>query len=121
MDNLSQIRLSYYYVAFIDILGFSNMVETDCNGPPNKVSLLPKLITLHKTVSKNKDQAEGSSVMQFSDSIVLAHPLLHNEFPKFASWVAKFQHSLFLEGVLSVEAYHMESIINMRVSCSARH
>lgn len=92
--------LTYHYIAFIDILGFSAMVHADCNGPSDSVTFLPRLLQLHNAVADDSADTQGFSVTQFSDSIVLSHPLSRDSFPRFVTWVGKFQYLLFLQGVL---------------------
>ena len=99
--NLSERpRLEYYFVTFIDILGFSNMVEKDCNGPPDNVYFLPKLIDLYESMQKNRNDAGGLSFTQFSDSIVLSQRYSAEGFRDFAEQVISFQHTLLIQGVL---------------------
>lgn len=92
--------LAYHFVTFIDILGFSAMVETDCNGPPDGVYFLPKLLALYESVQRNRNDRSGLSLTQFSDSIVLAQPYSPGGFGDFARQIIIFQHSLLTQGVL---------------------
>lgn len=93
-------RLKYYFVAFIDILGFSRMVRKDCDGPPTSIFFLPKLFDMYQSILPKEGTNESISVTQFSDSVVLSQLYAKNSFNDFANNVINFQHSLLIHGVL---------------------
>ena len=92
--------LTYHFVAFVDILGFSQMVEKDCSGPPTGILYLPKLLDLYESISNSEGVRRGISITQFSDSIVLSKQFSQDGFRVFAENVISFQHSLLINGVL---------------------
>lgn len=95
--------LSLHYLAFIDILGFSEMVETDCAAPPDADTLnLNKLFETHSTTKKALGELDGYNLTQFSDSIVLSRSFSHNieDFRQFLGIVSKYQADLLENGLL---------------------
>ncbi|MFS2125851.1 hypothetical protein [Pseudomonas sp. Pseusp97] len=95
--------LTLHYLAFIDILGFSEMVEMDCSAPPDADTFnLNKLYETHSTTKKALGELEGYSLTQFSDSIVLSRSFSHNidDLRQFLSIVAKYQADLLSSGLL---------------------
>jgi hypothetical protein len=93
-------NLSYHYVAFIDLLGFSAMVEADCNGPTNNIRYFPKLFDIHKTITTLTGMIPGSSLTQFSDCIVIAVPFGLQPFSEALGLIARYQFLLLQEGIL---------------------
>jgi hypothetical protein len=93
--------LTYHFVAFIDILGFSDMVEQDCNGPSTDAVFLPKLLEVHKKAFSYASKCAGAKVTQFSDSIILALPYAADDFAAVVDHVALLQQSLLQDGILS--------------------
>ena len=94
------ITLAYKYVAFLDLLGFTAMVKSDCNGPNDKIRYLPKLLKIHKSITHHAKPLSDSLLTQFSDSIVLAFPFGQQPFSDAACLIAKYQYSLLQEGIL---------------------
>jgi len=92
---------TYHYVAFLDILGFSEMVAHDCNGPSAKAVYLPILLRAHKTAFEQALRFTGAKVTQFSDSILLAHPYDRDKFTDVVENVANLQRTLLEDGILS--------------------
>jgi len=93
--------LGYHYVAFLDILGFSGMVERDCSGPTKDAVYLPKLLGVHKAAFEYASKFAGAKVTQFSDSIILALPYSADEFAGVVDHVAILQQTLLQDGILS--------------------
>ncbi|WP_404357043.1 hypothetical protein [Methylotuvimicrobium sp. KM1] len=93
--------LTYHYVAFIDILGFSDMVEKDCSGPSASAIFLPKLFEVHKKAFEYASKFSGAKVTQFSDSIILALPYSPDNFAEVVDHVALLQQGLLQDGILS--------------------
>lgn len=121
--------MEYAFVAFIDILGFSQMVSQDCSDPDQKYTNLNKLKNAIGRINDRYSNA-GVNIVQFSDSIVISVKYDTSLFFKFVSVCADLQsfllksnilcrggitlgrhyHSgnfLFSEGL--VEAYHLEN------------
>lgn len=95
--------LSLHYLAFIDILGFSEMVETDCAGAPDDETLnLNKLFETHSATKKALGELDGYNLTQFSDSIVLSRSFSHKieDLSQFLSIVSKYQADLLASGLL---------------------
>lgn len=95
--------LSLHYLAFIDILGFSEMVETDCAAPPDADTLnLDKLFDTHSKTKEALGALEAYSLIQFSDSVVLSRSFSHNmdDFRQFLDIVSRYQADLLENGLL---------------------
>lgn len=92
--------LRYYYVAFLDLLGFSEMVKKDCHSPPGEVTYLDKLHALH-VGTRAKLAGGGEFVLsQFSDSVVLAAPFAAERFGVLLGLLREIQYDLFKERIL---------------------
>lgn len=125
--------LSYYFLAFVDILGFSQMVKRDCQGNPDGPQYLP-LIREALLEVRESDPEANFKVLQFSDSIVISRRFDSNPnvFVEFVATVGSLQARLFSRGILSrggvahgkhseeddiifsqalVEAYRLESTV----------
>jgi hypothetical protein len=89
-----------HFVAFLDILGFSNMVKFDFESSSQYKTYLNKLFQIYNYTSKLHDSNLDLNVMQFSDSIVLSVPFSKEFFSSFISVIAKYQYDLFCEGIL---------------------
>lgn len=92
--------LNYHYVAFIDILGFSSMVQSDCDGPQSEILFLPKLLEAYDRATNEAQQNASMTVKQFSDAVVLAQLYSPDAFSQFINQVIAFQLSLLIDGVL---------------------
>jgi hypothetical protein len=100
-----------HYIAFIDILGFSEMVAHDCKDPNKSYLNLNRLKSAIQTLST--PDPSDISALQFSDSIVLSLPFLKNDFDRFIRTCKSMQQELFLQGILcrggiSVGRHHHE-------------
>lgn len=62
----SSCDLDYAVVAFVDILGFSDMVRSDCE---NKNGSL-KFSEILKNINLETKEITGCSITQFSDSVI---------------------------------------------------
>lgn len=60
------ITLDYSIVAFVDILGFSSMVKSDCESKNGKYYYFETLKNLNERTRKITD----CNITQFSDSII---------------------------------------------------
>lgn len=96
MPNL----LSNYFVAFIDLLGFSSMVSHDCENPETAQKYIDKLQNTHIKAKELKNHIDGLQLTQFSDSIVLALPYKKESFVDFAKLVSNYQYELLENGIL---------------------
>lgn len=92
-------EFAFHFVAFLDILGFSEMVRADAESPSAPQFLRKLLDVQRETVSSVASEA-GFDVNQFSDSVVIALPFDKPNFGRFLGVVAGFQFRLFSEGLL---------------------
>src|SRR5262245_15988104 len=92
------LELKQHFVAFLDVLGFSQMVEADING--NDHRFLSKLIKCHQSAGKIFSDDPNCTVTQFSDSIVISKPYDSGSFKWFVTRVAQFQRLLLDEELL---------------------
>lgn len=93
-------QLTNHFVAFIDLLGFSSMVNHDCENPETAHKYIDKLKETHKTTKELKKEIDGLQLTQFSDSIVLALPYNRDSFSRFIKLVADYQYNLLQSGIL---------------------
>ena len=99
---ISEINTSeIFFVTFIDLLGFSNMVKTDLEAPDGKEQYVNKLMRVHQNTRQLEDGAMKLHMIQFSDSIVLATPFNKNNFSAFLKMISQYQFDLFCEGILA--------------------
>lgn len=93
------LQLGSHFVAFIDILGFSNMVRSDCESsePPRYLQLLYEA-HINSISLFNKDLK--CELIQFSDSIVFSKPFDFGQLESFLDAIAAWQKSLLLNGLL---------------------
>lgn len=87
-----------HFVAFLDVLGFSEMVEADLVAPSQ--GNLSKLFRCHQSAAVIFRDDVNCQVIQFSDSIVVAMPYDALKFEWFASRVADYQRLLLDERLL---------------------
>ncbi|MGO4004967.1 hypothetical protein ABVN23_28360 [Pseudomonas fluorescens] len=123
------LTLDTHFVAFIDILGFSAMVQSDCESfaAPKYLELLYGAhVRANALFAKDLD----ATLIQFSDSIVLSRPFDMSELKGFLETISKWQKMLLLDGLLCrggvtfgkhfskdkflfskamIDAYHLES------------
>ncbi|WP_252091719.1 hypothetical protein [Pseudomonas sp. MWU13-3659] len=92
--------LKNYFVAFIDLLGFSNMVSHDCENPVSSQKYIDKLKSVHAQTKKLQGNLENLQLIQFSDSVVLALPFNKEKFHDFLSLVADYQYELLKNSIL---------------------
>lgn len=93
------LELTPHFVAFIDILGFSEMVRTDCesSGPPK---YLQRLYESHTRASALLGKDIEAGLIQFSDSIVFSRPFDLPALPGFLCAVAALQRTFLLDSLL---------------------
>lgn len=103
MTHLSSYSLKFYFVAFLDILGFSDIVKHDCESPTdsdNYMRNMGKLFDIYENTLELYSSTTDLEMVQFSDSIVLAIPFSKDKFSFFIKIVSKFQYDLFSRGLL---------------------
>ncbi len=124
------VELKQHYVAFLDVLGFSEMVKSDLVDDNHLY--LSKLFKCHQRAAEVFSDDPNCFITQFSDSIVISKPYEEKSFEWFATRVAKYQRILLDERLLCrggiavnkhfsngsftfsaglIEAYHVESKI----------
>ncbi|MBR8061538.1 hypothetical protein KDX32_00300 [Burkholderia ambifaria] len=124
------LQLESHFVAFIDLLGFSEMVRIDCESS-HEPKYLELLYTAHLRAATLFSKDLDSGLTQFSDSIVLSRPFDLPSLSNFISTIAIWQRSLLLDGLLCrggvtfgkhfvkdrflfskglIDAYHLESM-----------
>ena len=92
------VELKQHYVAFLDILGFSEMVSSDSMGDDQNNLL--KLYRCHQSLSKIFRNHPDCTITQFSDSVVIAKPYDAADFQWFIKSVAEYQRMLLDEHFL---------------------
>ncbi|WP_157656244.1 hypothetical protein [Burkholderia ubonensis] len=97
-ENPAPMELKPHFVAFLDVLGFSDMVETDSKSE-NQV-FLSKLFKCHQSAGTIFRDNVNCSITQFSDSIVVSMPYNSTQFQWFSTRVAEYQRLLLDEGLL---------------------
>ncbi|ACD17508.1 hypothetical protein [Paraburkholderia phytofirmans] len=93
------LQLASHFVAFIDLLGFSEMVRIDCESS-HAPKYLEILYDAHLRAATLFSKDLDSGLTQFSDSIVLSRPFDLACLADFISTIAAWQRSLLLDGLL---------------------
>lgn len=88
--------LDYAIVAFVDILGFSEMVKSDCE---NKNGNLRYFEVLRELNAKTKN-IMGCGIKQFSDSIIFTLPLTKENYEKMIKILADYQYELICQSIV---------------------
>lgn len=93
------LQLTSHFVAFIDILGFSEMVRHDCesSGGPKYLEILHQA---HLRASPILGKDLDAGLIQFSDSVVFSRPFDLSELAGFLSALAQWQKALLVDGLL---------------------
>lgn len=95
------IEIKNHFVAYIDILGFTDMVKNDFVKNPKHPKYIKILHHLFKDeLEKMKQEYESIGFCQFSDSIVISAEYDMHRFKSFIDIVSKFQYKLLCEGIL---------------------
>lgn len=92
------IDFKQHFVAFLDVLGFKEMVAHDLRNDSN--DHLRKLYKCHQSASKIFHDDPTATITQFSDSIVISKPYDAAAFKDFAVHVAQYQRLLLDEQLL---------------------
>lgn len=104
-----QIDLDYSIVAFVDILGFSNMVKSDCESKSGSSRYFEVLREINKETRKIGE----CSITQFSDSVIFALPLSQENYLKMIEILAEYQrkllyHSIICRGAIAYGKHYKE-------------
>lgn len=91
-----QKRLDYSIVAFVDILGFSEMVKSDCEHRVGAQRYFDILRLLNR---ETRDICE-CNVTQFSDSVIFSLPLSNDNYVKMIELLAGYQLKLFCNSII---------------------
>lgn len=94
------IELKEYIVAFIDLLGFSAMVQHDCERPNQDHRYIEALYAIHLKTKKLKKTISGLEITQFSDSVVLAIPYSQANYITVVDVISNYQYELLDSGIL---------------------
>jgi hypothetical protein len=97
-QSVAELDLKQHFVAFLDLLGFKEMVEADLRAAHQ--DNLAKLFRCHQSAGVVFRDKVNCSVIQFSDSIVISMPYSAGEFEWFVSRVADYQRLLLDEHLL---------------------
>lgn len=92
------LELKQHYVAFLDVLGFSDMVQSDVSE--NTQKFLAKLFKCHQSAAQIFSDDPNCTITQFSDSIVVSKPYDATSFEWFVKRVAEYQRLLLDEDLL---------------------
>ena len=87
-----------HFVAFLDVLGFSEMVAADLLS--QRQENLTKLFRCHQSAAVIFRDDVNCQIIQFSDSIVVATPYDPARFEWFVERVADYQRLLLDERLL---------------------
>ena len=93
-----QHELRQHFVAFLDVLGFTEMVAKDLSG--DRQENLSKLFRCHQSAAVVFRDDPSCTIIQFSDSIVVAMPYSAPHFEWFATKIAEYQRLLLDEELL---------------------
>lgn len=94
------IELKEYIVAFIDLLGFTAMVQHDCERPNQDHHYIEALYAIHLKTKELKKTIPGLEITQFSDSVVLAIPYSQVNYIKVVEVISNYQYELLCSGIL---------------------
>lgn len=97
---MAALELRPAIVAFLDILGFGQMVATDCQSVPGTSNHVERLYRAHLKVQEFKGAGEISEIIQFSDSIVITAECSERGFVGIVRAVAAMQRELLRGGIL---------------------
>lgn len=97
-------------VAYIDILGFKDMINNDSHLPVFALRFIKKFIDIFcRSTNQNyidyntDDEMDDGSLPKatmFSDSIVISQPIVELDYPLFIDLIAQLQYGLFTKGIL---------------------
>lgn len=96
MTYLKQVDLDYFIVAFVDILGFSNMVKSDCENRSDSIKYFEVLREINLETQKIGD----CNITQFSDSVIFSLPLSQSNYIKMIAILAEYQRKLLYHHII---------------------
>ncbi len=96
MTSSKQIDLDYHIVAFVDILGFSNMVKSDCENKSDSIKYFEALREINRETQKIGD----CNITQFSDSVIFSLPLSQDNYMKMIEILAEYQRKLLYHNII---------------------
>lgn len=95
---MSTPAMKNHFVAFLDILGFKEMVESDMRGQSD--AYMSKLFRCHQSAAQIFGNDPSTQLSQFSDSIVISRPFSIESFELFVGHIAQYQLLLLDEGLI---------------------
>ncbi|MEP0313805.1 MAG: hypothetical protein ABJL57_00940 [Hyphomonas sp.] len=108
MTDLSELEYERFVVAFIDILGFRELIKTSTSRQDDRVSAFTALINLSALDSlQAEDMMPDLRIQIFSDSVILALPLRAKAIidmlfiTNTASW-RLMRHGVWLRGGITI-------------------
>lgn len=96
MTLIEQIELDYSIVAFVDILGFSNMVKSDCENKSDSI----KYFKVLREINKETREIGDCNITQFSDSVIFSLPLSQENYIKMLKVLAEYQQKLLYQRII---------------------
>lgn len=100
-DKSMSISFVNHFVAFIDVLGFAEMVKHDTEAGDGDLLFVERLYEVHAAIIDLVGKSGLSiKLTQFSDSIVLSVPISLSSLLPFLEVVAELQILLFEKGLL---------------------
>lgn len=92
----SSCDLDYALVAFVDILGFSEMVRGDCENRNGSL----KYFEILKNINLKTKEINGCDITQFSDSVIFSLPLKEDNYEKMIKILSDYQYKLFCNSII---------------------
>lgn len=107
---MKQIDFDYYIVAFVDILGFSNMVQSDCENRSGSI----KYFEVLKAINTETQEIGDCNITQFSDSVIFSLPLSQDNYLKMIKILAEYQkkllyHNIICRGAIAYGKHYKEN------------
>lgn len=96
MTSFEQVDLNYFIVAFVDILGFSNMVQSDCENRSDTI----KYFEVLQEINKETQEIGDCNITQFSDSVIFSLPLSVDNYIKIIKILAEYQRKLLYHNIV---------------------
>lgn len=88
--------LDYHIVAFVDILGFSEMVKNDCE---NKNGGL-KFFQILRDINLRTKEINDCDITQFSDSVIFSLPLSIDNYVRMIDILSSYQYELLYNSIV---------------------
>lgn len=86
----------YAIVAYVDILGFSEMVKSDCENRNGAM----KFFEILKTINAETKEIEECNIIQFSDSVIFTLPLSKENYLKMLRILSDYQYKLICNAII---------------------